>query len=176
MKLSSVLQCTHLIFWSILIHKSIRVLIFCTRNHQLGKFSVKHGRFPLVIVVFLLPPLTNHGFVDLESSRDSSNPILICVTDSLQLKLCFVRVSLRRCHFREVILHSAHIGNVYILFPTHSSPFNVHMLFSVAPAFLYISSVLAGNAPSQSSRVLIRSIQQHLQILDLGAHIRRPVH
>lgn len=94
-------------------------------------------------------------------------PWYLPVTDSL---LCFISVSLRWCHFRDVVLHTDWGRAFSVHCDAHLSPFHVRMLSSV-------TSTLPRNkqhvdTTSVSSGPLIEITQQHSEIFGtrLPAH------
>lgn len=87
------------------------------------------------------------GLVDHELSRCCLIPIVLCVTDSFQFKLCFISVFLRRCLFvfLGMFFYTVYVlctiftywGHAFtiVLFHAHLSHYNVCMRSSVTSAF-----------------------------------------
>lgn len=57
------------------------------------------GLLYLMHVIFLLPPLLHHWYINVELSRSCSIPMFYCMTNSLEFEICFVSMSLYRSHF-----------------------------------------------------------------------------
>lgn len=90
----------------------------CMKGYEFPSETLT-GLLSLAQVGFLLPPLPYYWFINVEFSHSCSNPMICCVTDTLEFEISFISVSLRRCHF-GVLIQSRYVEARYVL--VHEAP------------------------------------------------------